>query len=68
MSCLQLNKFSPKQIATFNSIRSEVALGGEATPLLRSICPTRWTVRNAVFHKIIAILSYCHTGGSQKRK
>ena len=43
---LQLMKFSPKRLALFNIIRSEVALGGEATPLLRSICPTRWMVSN----------------------
>ena len=34
---LQLIKFLPKRLALFNSIRSEVALGGEATPLLRSM-------------------------------
>ena len=50
---LQLIKFSPKRLALFNSIRSEVALGGEATPLLRSICPTRWTVRNGPINSVL---------------
>ena len=43
---VQLIIFSPKHLALFNSIRNEVALEGEASPLLRSICPTRWAVRN----------------------
>ena len=50
---LQLIKFSPKRLTLFNSIRSEVALGGEATPLLKSICPTRWTVRNGSINSIL---------------
>ena len=50
---LQLIKISPKRLALFNSIRSEVALGGGATPLLKSICPTRWTVRNGSINSVL---------------
>lgn len=50
---LQLINFSPKHLSLFNSIRNEVALGGEASPLLRSICPTRWTVRNGSINSVL---------------
>ena len=50
---LQLIKFLPKRLALFNSIRNEVTLGGEVSPLLRSICPTRWTVRNGSTNSVL---------------
>ena len=50
---LQLIKFSPKHLALFNSIRNEVALEGEASPLLGSICPTQWAVRNGSINSVL---------------
>ena len=50
---LQLIKFSPKRLSLFNSVRNDVALGGEASPLLRSICPIRWTVRNDSINSVL---------------
>ena len=50
---IQLIKCSPKRLTLFNSIRAEVSLGGENTPLLRSICPTRWTVRSGSIDSIL---------------
>jgi len=50
---LQLIKFSPKCLTLFNSFRSETALGGETTPALRSLCPTRWTVRNGSISSVL---------------
>ena len=50
---IQLIKFSPKRLTLFNSIRAEVSLGGETTPLLRSICPTGWTVRSGSIDSIL---------------
>ena len=51
---LQLITYSPKRLALFNSIRSQAALDkGELTPSLRSVCPTRWTVRNGAISSIL---------------
>ena len=50
---LQLIKFSPKHLTLFNRIRNEVAFGGEASPLLRSICPTQWIVRNGSIKSVL---------------
>ena len=47
-------KFSPKRLTLFDSLRSEVALSSEiAPPSLRSLCPTRLTVRNGSIHSIL---------------
>ena len=38
----------------FNSLRQNVVVsGGETTPLLRTLCPTRWTVRHASINSIL---------------
>lgn len=52
---VQLIKFSPKRLTLFDSIRTQAALdcGEQPTPSLRSICSTRWTVRNRSIHSII---------------
>ena len=50
---IQLIKCSPKRLTLFNSIRNNVALGNESTPLLRNICPTRWTVRNGSIYSVL---------------
>ena len=45
---VKLIKFSPKRLTLFDSLRREVVVSdGEAsTPSLRTLCPTRWTVRH----------------------
>jgi hypothetical protein len=51
---IQLIQFSPKRLTLFNSIRSQAALdGGVSTPSLRSLCPTRWTVRHSSLNSIL---------------
>ena len=65
---IQLIKFSPKRLALFNSIRDEVALGGETSPLLRSICPTRWTVRNGSINSVLQNYSNLITTLEEVRK
>ena len=51
---VQLIKFSPKRLYVFESIRSNVVVcGGESTPRLRSLCPTRWTVRHTSINSIL---------------
>ena len=52
---IQIITFSPKRHALFDSIRSQVALntGELPSPSLRSICPTRWTVRNGSIHSVL---------------
>ena len=51
---LQLIKFSPKRLTLFESIRSDIAMNsGVAPPSLRSLCPTRWTVRNSSIYSIL---------------
>ena len=47
---IQLIKFSPKRLTMFDTLRKDVALNsGESSPLLRVLCPTRWTVRNSEY-------------------
>ena len=52
---VKLIKFSPKRLIRFDSLRSEVVVSdGEAsTPSLRTLCPTRWTVRHASIKSIL---------------
>ena len=45
-------KFSPKHLYVFNSLRQNVVSGGE-TIRLRTLCPTRWTVRHASINSIL---------------
>ncbi len=53
---VQLIKFSPKRLALFNNLRKEVSIqtGGEIlSPSLRTLCPTRWTVRTGSLESIL---------------
>lgn len=54
---VQLIKFSPKRLNLFENIRQQVALcGGEgaSSPSLRTLCPTRWTVRHGSINSILS--------------
>ena len=51
---LQLIHFSPERLTLLNSICSQAAFNGSiATPSLRSLCPTRWTVRHSSLNSIL---------------
>ena len=51
---VQLIKFSPERLYVFESVRSNVVVcGGGSTPRLRSLCPTRWTVRHTSINSIL---------------
>ena len=51
---IQLIKFSPKRLYVFDSLRKNAAIsGGENTPSLRTLCPTRWTVRHSAINSIL---------------
>ena len=51
---IQLIKFSPKRLHLFESLRKEVTLNtGETLPSLRTLCPTRWTVRHSAISSIL---------------
>ena len=53
---IKLIKFSPKRLALFDALRKEVSMqtGGEIlTPSLRTLCPTRWTVRSGSIGSIL---------------
>ena len=51
---LQLITYSPKRTALFNTIHNQAALDkGEITPSLKSVCLTRWTVRNGAINSIL---------------
>ena len=47
---LQLIKFSPKRLTLFDSIRAQESLH---SPALRSLCPTRWTVKNGSIESVL---------------
>ena len=52
----ELIKFSPKRQALFDHLRKEVAVqtGGEVlAPSLRTLCPTRWTVRGGSIESVL---------------
>lgn len=54
---VQLIKFSPKRLALFDSLRKEVSVqsGGEIlSPSLRTLCPTRWTVRTGSLESVLS--------------
>ena len=56
---VQLIKFSPKRLNLFESVRQEVALSGgdsegSSSPSLRTLCPTRWTVRHGSINSILS--------------
>ncbi len=51
---VQLIKFSPKRSTIFENLRKNVSVNtGESSPSLRSLCPTRWTVRHASINSIL---------------
>jgi len=51
---LQLIKYLPKRLTLFESIRTDIAMKSEIVPLsLRSLCPTRWTVRNTFIYSVL---------------
>ena len=53
---VKLIKFSPKRLAVFDNLRKEVSIqtGGEILqPCLRTLCPTRWTVRTRSLESIL---------------
>lgn len=52
---VQLIKFSPKRLTLFDSIRQEVGLSdGTSSPSLRTLCPTRWTVRHGSITSVLS--------------
>lgn len=51
---VELIKFSPKRLYIFESLKRNIIVsGGEVTPHLRSLCPTRWTVRHSSINSIM---------------
>lgn len=55
---VQLIKFSPKRSSLFDGLRKEVSLNSSdsessLTPTLRTLCPTRWTVRHSSIYSIL---------------
>lgn len=51
---VQLIRYSPKRLALFDTLRKEVAIkDGVSTPSLRTVCPTRWTVRHSCLDSIL---------------
>ena len=51
---LQLIKFSPKRLNLFESLKNDVTLNtGETLPSLRTLCPTRWTVRHGAIASVL---------------
>ena len=47
---VQLIKYSPKRLTLFDSLRKDITVSsGDSTvsPSLRTLCPTRWTVRHS---------------------
>ena len=53
---VQLIKFSPKRLNLFDSVRREITLidsASDLSPSLRTLCPTRWTVRHSAINSIL---------------
>ena len=51
---VQLIKFSPKRLHVFETLKRNVVVnGGDSTPRLRTLCPTRWTVRHTSINSIL---------------
>lgn len=52
---VQLIKFSPKRTTIFSRLKKEVSLSNDHTtsPSLRTLCPTRWTVRHGSIESIL---------------
>ena len=57
---VQLIKFSPKRLNLFESLKNDVTLNtGETLPSLRTLCPTRWTVRHGKCAKELQSVANC---------
>ena len=52
---VQLIKFSPKRTTIFSRFKKEISLSNDHTPSpsLRTICPTRWTVRHRSIESVL---------------
>lgn len=52
---VQLIKFSPKRSTVFNRFQKEISVNNDHTPSpsLRTLCPTRWTVRHGSIESIL---------------
>ena len=52
---VQLIKFSPKRYTMFSRFKKEISLRNDQTPspTLRTLCPTRWTVRHGAIESIL---------------
>ena len=53
---VQLIKFSPKRLNLFESVQKEITLtdgASDLSPSLRTLCPTRWTVRHSAINSIL---------------
>ena len=51
---VQFIKFSPKRSTLFETLKRDVALStGQTSPSLRTLCPTRWTVRNTAISSVL---------------
>ena len=52
---VQLIKISPKRSTILKRLQQEVTVssGGQSLPSLRTLCPTRWTVRHAAINSIL---------------
>ena len=54
---VQLIRFSPKRLQLFESLRKNITISGSESdlpsPSLRTLCPTRWTVRHSAIDSIL---------------
>ena len=52
---VQLIKFSPKRTTIFDRFKKEISLSNDhsPSPSLRTLCPTRWTVRHGCIESIL---------------
>ena len=52
---VQLITFSPKRTTIFSTFKKEISLSNDHTPSpsLRTLCPTRWTVRHGCIESIL---------------
>lgn len=57
MDIIQLIKFSPKRQVLFENIKTQQ---DSQTSSIRSLCPTRWTVRTGAMQAIVANYEVLH--------
>ena len=53
---VQLIKYSPKRLTLFESLRKDITVSSgdsSVSPSLRTLCPTRWTVRHSAIYSIL---------------